>query len=57
MNLDAKLLVKINSNKKTQKSNYQNSITKLISVYKKFTKYNYIIYWFVVWKGIIWQLK
>lgn len=44
MNLDAKLLVKINSNKKTQKSNYQNSITKLISAYKKFTKYNYIIY-------------
>lgn len=44
MNLDAKLLVKINSNKKTQKSNCQNSITKLISVYKKFTKYNYIIY-------------
>ncbi len=44
MNLDAKLLVKINSNKKTKKYNYQNSITKLISVYKKLTKYNYIIY-------------
>ena len=44
MNLDSKLLVKINSNVKKQKSKYQNSIAKLISVYKKLTKYNYIIY-------------
>ncbi len=38
MNLDAKLLVKINSNKKTQKSNYQNSITKLIKCLQKIHK-------------------